>query len=70
MDCECPRGRHDSSTQPTIVRIKLGINPFSLTVQLLFGLTRSTVNLPRGSSPQASHWLEEITLQTGYDPSY
>lgn len=34
------------------MRIKLGINPFTPTVQLLLSLTASSMKLPRGSPPQ------------------
>lgn len=56
MDWECPRGSCDSSTQPTTMRVKLGIKPFIPHVLLLlFGLIGSRMNLLRGSPPQVIH---------------
>lgn len=51
-DCKLARGRHDSSTWPTITIIKLGINPFTPNIPLLlFSLAKSRVDLPRAEIP-------------------
>lgn len=51
-DCKLDRGRHDSSTWPTITIIKLGINPFTPNIPLLlFSLAKSRVDLPRAEIP-------------------